>query len=117
MPLRVREDWETDGKAPVAPYRQRTSEEMLGAQLSLFRFGTPAFWAWCIGSERRPSVGTHLWKSYCESVMKNVEQDIRSFDAALETIAATKKFLEFDGKLLERRHRRFRAAMYQNAKH
>jgi len=61
-------------------------------------------------------VRTHLWKNYCASVAKKEEMDIRSFDAVLETVAVTKKFLEFDGKVLERRHRRFRAALLRNVK-
>lgn len=61
-------------------------------------------------------VGTHLWKNYCESVATRDEWAIRTFDAALESIAEIKKRLEFDGKVLERRHRRFRAALLANAK-
>jgi hypothetical protein len=61
-------------------------------------------------------IGTHLWKNFCESVALEDEMEIQSLDSALESLASAKKFLEFFGKVEERKERRMRAALLSNAK-
>jgi len=61
-------------------------------------------------------IGTHLWKDFCVSVATKDARESNTLNAALETLATAKTYLNWFGKTEERKQRRLRAAMIHNAK-
>lgn len=58
----------------------------------------------------------HRWKEFRESVDRRDEAETEILSRSLETLATVKRAIEWFGRVEERRHRRFRALVFANAR-